>query len=686
MADPTTIKPEDATVIRGTEEEEGTPPRPGRKPPYLVLIEGPHSGSYYSLAEGKNSIGRAVGSAIRVEDQSVSRHHAEIDKSDAGWIVRDLGSKNGTRVNGNPVTDAVVIGHKDTVRTGIYLFRLVTQEISVEDEMALPPEAAVSERTVMAEMPAAPEAMTESMEEERKAAEAAEEGARPPVKSKLRKYLFAAVLFFCVVGAVGYLAKRFFLHPAKPPVAEMPAVPEAPVPPPTGAVPSVPPAPPPPPVPQTVPVFLDFASSPLPAIVSFEGKELGKTPLRVNVELEPDKAYTAEGAFVMPELNETYKLPVNFGVEKGQSVVPILFRGPIGMIKVMNLPRDAQFYLEGNYEYDRFKERPAKLTGVVLQKPIYIPYGQYKVELRRQRQLGESQTYVPDIVFRRDFAIAQDSPSYVLDVKDEDLKVFPVDIKSDPPNADVFIDGKSMGKTPFNGLFPLGQHTMTLRKEGYFENTQTFNIDINTPFVSAIKLETSVAGAHINNAKTAMHRELWQEAVNELAQSLASNPAPTEIAQANYLLGRCYLNMGDIARAITYFEQGRLAGEWKYQSMLGMVAAYGAMQKNDLALPLLVEVLLNVQDDSVKRDAHQIFQQISPFKSVIYVHTDPEGARIMVNDKQVAQPTPAILHDLPLGSYNIRLEKPGYQALELKLTLSVNEFNPVIVKLKPIVQ
>jgi len=686
MKDPTSTLPEDRTVIRGNEEEEGTPPTAPKKPPYLVLIEGPHAGSYFTLQEGKNAIGRAVGSQIRLEDQSVSRHHAEIEKAQTGWMVRDLGSKNGTFVNGSPITESVVIGHKDVVRAGIYLFRLITQEVTVEEEMALPPEAAISERTVMAEMPAAPEAMTESMEEEA-LPEGVEEEAKAPAPLRLRKFIMYGLFAVCVIGAVGYFATRYFLHPKAAPVAELPPVeapPAAALP--EGQVSAVPSVPPPSPKPQTIPVFLDFVSSPLPATVKFQEKELGKTPLRVNVELEPGKSYAAEGTFFMPELNERYSLPVNFNVEIGQSIVPILFRGPIGMVKVNNLPRDAQFYLEGSFDYDRFKARPAKLNEIVLQKPIYIPYGRYMVELRRARQLGESQTYVQDIVFKREFQIAEDSPSYIMDVKDEDLKAFPADIKSDPTNADVYIDGKPMGKTPYQGLFPLGDHTFTLRKEGYFENTQQLKVDINTPFVTTVKLETSVAGAHINNARIAMNREIWQEAINELAQALASNPAPSEVAQSNYLLGRCYLSLGDIERALTYFDQAKASEEWKYPSMLGMVAAYAAVKKMDAALPLLVEVMLKAQDDNIKRDANSLFLQISPFRSVMYIYTDPEGARIIVNDKQIGQPTPAILHDLPLGAYRLRLEKPGYQPLELKLTLSVNEFNPVIVKLKPIVQ
>lgn len=692
MGKPPTISPEDSTVIRGEEEgEEKTPSRPQKKPPYLVLIEGPHVGSYFPLSEGKNTIGRALGCPIRLEDHSVSRHHADVEKTDTGWVVRDLGSKNGTYVNGNMITDAVVVGHKDIIKVGIYTLRLVTQEIGIEEELELPEEVAISEKTVLSETPAPPDALTEEIgKEELPPVEAeGEEGAeeaqgKKPLFARMRKLIIYGVGAVVIIGAVGYFASRYFLHPKKPEVVKTLPHKGAPAIPPPKEVGAISPTVPTAASPTTIPVFLDCASSPMPASVFFEGKELGKTPLRINVDLEPDKNYTAEGLFFMPELNESYKLPVNFTVKEGESVVPILFRGPIGTLKINNLPRDVQFYLEGSYEYDRFKERPAKLNEMVLKKPIYIPYGHYKVELRRSRQLGESQTFVPDLVFRREFDIAADSPTYVLDVKDEALKVFPVSIRSTPSNADVFVDGRIMGKTPYQGMFPLGDHTLTLRKEGYFEHAQDLKVDINTPFTTSIKLETSIAGAHINNARAQINRELYQQAINELAQALSGNPAPSEVAQANYLLGRCYLGLGDVPRALSYFEQSRKSEQWKYPSMLGMVAAYAASKKMDAALPLLVEVLLKAKDEEAKREAYSLFQQISPFRSIIYVYSEPEGARIIVNNKPVAQTSPAILHDLPLGTYNLRLEKPGYQPLELKLTLSVNEFNPVIVKLKPI--
>jgi hypothetical protein len=63
------------------------------------------------------TIGRATDAAIRISDTSVSRRHAEIRPSSDGWTVVDLGSTNGTRVNGVPVTERR-LADGDTITVG----------------------------------------------------------------------------------------------------------------------------------------------------------------------------------------------------------------------------------------------------------------------------------------------------------------------------------------------------------------------------------------------------------------------------------------------------------------------------------------------------------------------------------------------------------------------------------------
>jgi predicted component of type VI protein secretion system len=69
-------------------------------------------------------IGRAEDSDLVISDRTVSRHHASlIHYDDGGWVIRDLGSKNGTRVNGVPVDVEAAIEPGDELGFGAAVMR-----------------------------------------------------------------------------------------------------------------------------------------------------------------------------------------------------------------------------------------------------------------------------------------------------------------------------------------------------------------------------------------------------------------------------------------------------------------------------------------------------------------------------------------------------------------------------------
>ncbi|GAA2156779.1 DUF1707 and FHA domain-containing protein [Kitasatospora kazusensis] len=69
-------------------------------------------------------IGRIQGCDLRLGDSSVSRTHAELRYDTDGWTLHDLGSTNGTHVNGQRVIGAVRVHPGDQVAFGILNFRL----------------------------------------------------------------------------------------------------------------------------------------------------------------------------------------------------------------------------------------------------------------------------------------------------------------------------------------------------------------------------------------------------------------------------------------------------------------------------------------------------------------------------------------------------------------------------------
>ena len=76
--------------------------------------------------EGKTAVLRSSGGVIGrsrecdvvLSDQNVSRRHAEVRPSGGKWIVKDLGSTNGVKVNGRRIQGAQSLRPGDTITLG----------------------------------------------------------------------------------------------------------------------------------------------------------------------------------------------------------------------------------------------------------------------------------------------------------------------------------------------------------------------------------------------------------------------------------------------------------------------------------------------------------------------------------------------------------------------------------------
>lgn len=97
--------------------------------PSLRGITGPWANKVYPL-RGKVVVGRVAGSQIQLEDESVSRRHAELETTTEGIVLRDLQSANGTTVNGEPVEDELVLQPGDIVSFG--MIELAYEEGDIE--------------------------------------------------------------------------------------------------------------------------------------------------------------------------------------------------------------------------------------------------------------------------------------------------------------------------------------------------------------------------------------------------------------------------------------------------------------------------------------------------------------------------------------------------------------------------
>ncbi|GAB4549594.1 MAG: hypothetical protein Kow0063_44430 [Anaerolineae bacterium] len=85
--------------------------------PYLLITAGPGRGQTFEL-RGEVHLGRSRTNAIALSDGKVSRNHARLDPVRNTYILTDLGSANGTFVNGVRITQPVRLRDGDSLQVG----------------------------------------------------------------------------------------------------------------------------------------------------------------------------------------------------------------------------------------------------------------------------------------------------------------------------------------------------------------------------------------------------------------------------------------------------------------------------------------------------------------------------------------------------------------------------------------
>ena len=81
-------------------------------------------GNIYPLSSDRNIIGRSVDVGVPVDDSKVSRVHASIDLQNGFHYLVDLGSTNGTYLNGVRIQNAALLSVGDEVRVGSAVFKV----------------------------------------------------------------------------------------------------------------------------------------------------------------------------------------------------------------------------------------------------------------------------------------------------------------------------------------------------------------------------------------------------------------------------------------------------------------------------------------------------------------------------------------------------------------------------------
>ena len=85
--------------------------------PKLHILSGILEGKVIDIVEDRVTLGRALDNMIRLEDGTVSHHHAMVLTENGEFKLRDLNSTNGTRVNGMRIVESK-LHNGDQVRVG----------------------------------------------------------------------------------------------------------------------------------------------------------------------------------------------------------------------------------------------------------------------------------------------------------------------------------------------------------------------------------------------------------------------------------------------------------------------------------------------------------------------------------------------------------------------------------------
>ncbi len=106
----------------------------------LVVLAGPKAGADYPLDQAQVTVGRAADNPVSIPDVSVSRRHVKLTRQgDEGFVVEDLGSGNGTKVNDVRADGSALVRHGDEISIGDTVLQLVEVGVPVVKKRARGP-------------------------------------------------------------------------------------------------------------------------------------------------------------------------------------------------------------------------------------------------------------------------------------------------------------------------------------------------------------------------------------------------------------------------------------------------------------------------------------------------------------------------------------------------------------------
>ena len=112
-----TLSDEDRAVIAEIQSSEG-------EKAMIIIARGPQKGSRFLITADGVSIGRSAESAVFLDDVTVSRSHARIEKTGKDFVLKDAGSLNGTYIKNLSVSEHLLVSG-DEFQIGKFHLRFI---------------------------------------------------------------------------------------------------------------------------------------------------------------------------------------------------------------------------------------------------------------------------------------------------------------------------------------------------------------------------------------------------------------------------------------------------------------------------------------------------------------------------------------------------------------------------------
>jgi pSer/pThr/pTyr-binding forkhead associated (FHA) protein len=174
----------------------------------FVMRSGPTPGATFSLEGDQLVIGRDSSSGVAINDAEISRKHARLNFQGGKYVIEDLGSTNGTFVNGQRLVSPVVLKSGDVVSLGEQIV-LMYEALSGD-----PGETVISARKLPARPAPAPAPMPAPTPQQYYSTPVSTPAAPPPVARRatnLPIFIIVGVLvLICLcVGALWYIDANY---------------------------------------------------------------------------------------------------------------------------------------------------------------------------------------------------------------------------------------------------------------------------------------------------------------------------------------------------------------------------------------------------------------------------------------------------------------------------------------------